>query len=178
MYANNKKCYTLYQWIKIFNEAYGEKGITVDRNKLWVLFKYYNLNPIYKHKAYPTFSVSEVNQIRTQKEDFMQILKRISNGEIPSRENKFNEEDYEVVDDTDYDYPLDYKDEDNMEEYSKKLERKYNMESKKISGKILSKVLHESINSLIIEKVNRGFNGIDSIEIAQDKNIKQGGIFQ
>lgn len=143
MLYKGKEYYGVNKWVGIFNRDYKDKGIRVKAHNLHQLFRYYgipqmkfnNKGEVSENGKIIAYSVNLVNQIRTMKQDFMYIL--------------YNIVEYGVSNGKDYyinkqePFEPNYKNNENdMEKYSKYLEKQYQFEN---INRILREIIKEKI---------------------------------
>lgn len=139
-YYNNKKYLNINEWVKTLNNLYSQYGIKVQGRDVHQLFHHYGLKPIKtnskreisKDGNITYFSMDSFNTIR-YRDDFINVLNNIVKyGDARGQESVYKREVYNE------DEPLTFKNNENdMEEYSKYLEKEYQMENISNKKKII-----------------------------------------
>ncbi len=133
-YYKGKKYFNVNEWVGIFNRDYAEQNIRVKARDIHQLFHHYGLKPIKtnvnrevsENGTISWYSESAVNYKR-YREDFMQTLYNIVTfGDSRDMESVYQPS---VKDNDEEDYDTNY--ENDMEKYSKYLEKMYQTESTK-----------------------------------------------
>lgn len=139
-YYNNKKYLNINEWVKTLNNLYSQYGIKVQGRDVHQLFHHYGLKPIKtnskreisKDGNITYFSMNSFNTIR-YRDDFMNVLNNIIKyGDARGQENVYKRKVYNENE------PLTFKNNENdMEKYSKYLEKEYQMENISNKRKII-----------------------------------------